>query len=57
MFNHVRINQIPVLTKKSLKKILLKKLTAYPVSITIALISLYFPNNDKIQSIYNDMYQ
>lgn len=29
MFNHVRINQIPVLTKKSLKKkILLKKLTA-----------------------------
>lgn len=28
MFNHVRINQIPVLTKKSLKKFLLKKLTA-----------------------------
>lgn len=28
LFNHVRINQIPVLTKKSLKKFLLKKLTA-----------------------------
>lgn len=26
--SYVRINQIPVLTKKSLKKILLKKLTA-----------------------------